>query len=156
MPVLTNIQSLMLKVWQSAAESGELTLSYASENDARRIRTSLYTLRKMLLNAPDTDPALSMTLEDLSIRTHWPSSEEQRQGRKWEIVIFSQASCGAFARTAELLGVSLTSVGVSASLEKFNNALAEPSELSKSERELLPVADPVEVPGFAPVPNKFF
>lgn len=155
MPVLTNIQTLMLKVWQRAAESGELTLHYASENDARRIRTSLYQLRKSLLNTGDTDPALLLMLEDMSIRTHWPTPEEQKLGRKWELTIFSQSLCGAFAQTAEALGVSLGSIASDESEERLKRLFAENSELSKSELASGEggLASPID---FETAPNKFF
>lgn len=155
MPVLTNIQTLMLKVWQRAAESGELTLHYASENDARRIRTSLYQLRKSLLNAGDTDPALLLMLEDMSIRTHWPTPEEQKLGRKWELTIFSQSLCGAFAQTADALGVSLGSIASDESEERLKKLFATDSELSKSELASGEgsLASPID---FETAPNKFF
>lgn len=155
MPVLSNIQTLMLKVWQRAADSGELTLSYASENDARRIRTSLYQLRKTLLNAPDTDPATQIMLEDLSIRTHWPTPAEQSAGRRWELTVFSQSACGAFAQTAEALGVSLGSIAADESAERAKRLFATGSPLSKSELAASEggLASPID---FETAPNKFF
>lgn len=157
MPILTNIQTLMLKVWQRAAESGsgELTLSYASENDARRIRTSLYQVRKTLLNAPDTDPAVSIMLEDLSIRTHWPTPAEQSEGQRWGLTIFSQSACGAFAQTAEALGVSLGSIASDESEERLKKLFTTDSELSAPEKASGEggFTGPVE---FVTLPNKFF
>jgi hypothetical protein len=91
---------LMQQVWRKALREGEVRLTLRTENDAKRMRFTLYNAVKAVREGKEEDAELKEALQECIVRYEAPLT----------VVILRRSQSTLFQDVAEQMGVSLESL----------------------------------------------